>query len=233
MVLVHTAGTLLAGVPRTRNWAKYRNGAIIKRQYKLAQPQVHSIYRGGFSAVDIFNKVALGPNSCVKAFRSKQWTHRFFSALLSMSEANAYLVHKQRHESKGKRARDHAAWREELAWKLIGTDIHETQGYSRSTLREGRATTATEGRLGLRHCTLLQRDNRTNPHCCVCGEKKTSYFCADCGHNAPLCPNFVSRDCVLAHMLDCLEVADFAGAITERQAACGLTQGTQASSGDD
>jgi hypothetical protein len=63
MVLVHTTGLSTPGPSRVRRWAKFKKGRIIKRVYTLQQPHVHSIYRGGFSAVDIFNKMALGPNS--------------------------------------------------------------------------------------------------------------------------------------------------------------------------
>lgn len=63
MVLVHTSGLSTPGPARLRRWAKYKKGKIIKKKYILEQPHVHSVYRGGFSAVDIFNKMALGPNS--------------------------------------------------------------------------------------------------------------------------------------------------------------------------
>ena len=123
MVLVHTAGTSNPGPPRMRKWAKYQKGKILKRNYKLEQPHVHSIYRAGFSSVDIFNKIALGPHSVSKAYKSKRWTHRFFASLLAMCETNAYLVHKQRALLKGKPAKPmaHSDWKEDLAWALVNS----------------------------------------------------------------------------------------------------------------
>ena len=94
MCLVHTCGTSLPGAPRERRWAKYKGGQIVKKNYRLEQPNVHALYRESFSGVDIFNKVALGPHSVQKAYKSKDWTHRFWSALVGMCEANAYLMYK-------------------------------------------------------------------------------------------------------------------------------------------
>jgi hypothetical protein len=98
MVLVHTTGLSTPGPSRTRKWAKYKKGRIVKKKYTLHQPHVFSIYRGGFSAVDVFNKVALGPNSIQKSYKTKSWTHRMFLAYISFAVANAYFAHKYRNK---------------------------------------------------------------------------------------------------------------------------------------
>lgn len=65
MVLVHTSGSGLPGTPRNRYWRSFdtRAGQYRKEKYELQHPDVHSRYRQSFSKVDIFNKMALGPNS--------------------------------------------------------------------------------------------------------------------------------------------------------------------------
>ena len=63
MVLVHTTGLSTPGPSRIRRWGKYKKGKIVKKKYKLDQPHVHSVYRDGYSAVHIFNKMGLGPYS--------------------------------------------------------------------------------------------------------------------------------------------------------------------------
>jgi hypothetical protein len=63
MTLVHTTGMSVPGPVRVRKWRKFKDGRILRNTYTLDQPEVHSIYRGKFSTVDVFNKLALGPNS--------------------------------------------------------------------------------------------------------------------------------------------------------------------------
>ena len=157
MVLVHTAGTSLPGKARLRRWAKYSQGKILKKVYKLEQPHVHAIYRESFSAVDIFNKIALGPHSVSTAFKSKLWTHRFWASLVAMSETNAYLVHKQRCLSQQTpvRPKDHSDWKEELAWNLIHSVTRDRAKAERPTTRFSN-NPAYIGRLGLPHTQLQQ-----------------------------------------------------------------------------
>lgn len=93
MALVHTTGTSLPGPERQRNWSKYLNGRMVFRKYTLAQPQVHSIYRDKFSAVDIHNKWTFGPQSLQYPFKTRSWQMRFWFALAAISETNAFLAH--------------------------------------------------------------------------------------------------------------------------------------------
>ena len=64
LVLVHTCATSLPGDSRLRIWRpSRRTGACVPRTYLLEQPRCHAEYRNNYSAVDICNKVALGPSS--------------------------------------------------------------------------------------------------------------------------------------------------------------------------
>lgn len=67
MCLIHTTGTTLEGEPRYRHFANFDEdkGRVFRETYTLLQPHVHSLYRGMFSAVDRFNKLALGSNDSV------------------------------------------------------------------------------------------------------------------------------------------------------------------------
>lgn len=63
MVVVHTSGLSMSGSAHMLQWAKFKNGRITKHKYILEQPHVIFIYRARFRAMDIFNKMALDPNS--------------------------------------------------------------------------------------------------------------------------------------------------------------------------
>ena len=67
MCLIHTTVTSNKGKPRYRRWAKFdvSVGHVIRETYTLQHPDVHAKYRAGFSAVDRFNKLALGTVSSV------------------------------------------------------------------------------------------------------------------------------------------------------------------------
>lgn len=70
-------------------------GSIVRQQYTLEQPNMHSIYRSKFNAVDLFNRDAMGPLSVQFAVRTKSWYRRVFLALLGMSETNAMLAYRK------------------------------------------------------------------------------------------------------------------------------------------
>ena len=61
--LIATCGTSLPGESRTRYRRDMVDGTIVRQQYTLEQPNMHSIYRSQFNAVDLFNREALGPLS--------------------------------------------------------------------------------------------------------------------------------------------------------------------------
>ncbi len=92
MTLVHTTGMSVPGTVRVRRWWKFKDGRIMRNKYVLDQPDVHSIYRGKFSTVDVFNKLALGPHSLQKSFKTKDWRMRIFQCTLGFSVTNAYLA---------------------------------------------------------------------------------------------------------------------------------------------
>ena len=119
MNLVHTAGHSGEGPSRQRNWCKYLAGSMQRRQYVLQQPHVHSLYRGNFSTVDVYNKYTFGPRSLQMPFKTRDWRLRFFFALLAMCETNAYLAYRHICERDGYPIMDHMVFRMRLSERLI------------------------------------------------------------------------------------------------------------------
>ena len=68
------------------------------------------------------------------------------------------------------------------------------------------------GRLGLFHTRLVRSETRSNPHCAVCKDKRTAWYCLDCGKHMPICQNFSSTYCHLEHMLEHLSVEEWGAA---------------------
>lgn len=200
MVLVHTTGLSTPGQARIRKWAKYKKGFIIKRKYVLNQPHVHAIYRAGFSAVDIFNKMSLGPNSIQKAYKTKQWTHRMFLAFLSFAVTNAYLCHKHRNKSNGTKWLEFSDWKEELVWAMFKHAKRES-AKDRTRTKQQDVPGALLTRFGLKCTDLTKHPKRTNPHCAICKVKRTSFYCTTCGPGYPICNSMDNSDCRLVHMI--------------------------------
>ena len=84
MVLCHTTGTALEGPTRLRQYRKFKGGKIVRRKWTLRQPDVHAKYRAYFSAVDVFNKLALGPVSVATCYKTRDWRRRFFCATVAL-----------------------------------------------------------------------------------------------------------------------------------------------------
>lgn len=53
---------------------------------------VHSIYRGTFAKVDVFNRMTLGVRSMQHAVKCFEWWKRMFLALLGFCVTNAWLA---------------------------------------------------------------------------------------------------------------------------------------------
>jgi hypothetical protein len=73
------------------------DGDLIRWQGKLEQPNVHCLYCSFFNAVDVHNKLAVGPRSvsgvCVGSLPLKLWL-----SFLAFAETNAYLLYARHHK---------------------------------------------------------------------------------------------------------------------------------------
>lgn len=116
MSLVHTCGSLADGEPRFRNFIRYDKvrKTVVRRRYRLDQPQVHATYRDKFWHVDRFNKLALGPKSIQYVLKTNDWRVRMFLALLAISETNAWLLQNAMLERQGLTPVSHVDFRAQL-----------------------------------------------------------------------------------------------------------------------
>jgi hypothetical protein len=67
-------------------------GDMVRWEGELRQPTIHAEYRTYFNAVDVHNKLALGPHR-VCTIGANHLQLKIFLALLAMAETNAYLTY--------------------------------------------------------------------------------------------------------------------------------------------
>ena len=92
-VLVGTRGMSTQGKTMTRYYRAWVDGRVQTDKYTLDQPHMHELYRCNFNSVDIFNKLALGPNSLCNVVGTKIWWRRVWMGILGVCETNAYLAY--------------------------------------------------------------------------------------------------------------------------------------------
>jgi hypothetical protein len=67
-------------------------GDMVRWEGELRQPMIHAEYCTYFNAVDVHNKLALGPHS-VCTIGANHLQLKIFLALLAMAQTNAYLTY--------------------------------------------------------------------------------------------------------------------------------------------
>eukprot|EP00873_Tetraselmis_striata_P005316 jgi/Tetstr1/425580/TSEL_016001.t1 len=65
--------------------SKYEGGKIVKHRYPISQPNCHPFYRHHFNAIDILNKLSVGPNSVSTAWQTREHMKKFFMCTLAVS----------------------------------------------------------------------------------------------------------------------------------------------------
>ena len=94
MAMLCTTGRtdLVETVTRKRTYRDALTGQVVPWSGQSTMPQAIKWYRSGFNAVDIFNKLAVGPNSCATLV-SQSETHKMFRAFLAMTKTNGFCAY--------------------------------------------------------------------------------------------------------------------------------------------
>jgi hypothetical protein len=193
LCVVATCGTSLEGVEAVR-YHKHLNkeGHVVRHKYTLAQPKMHAMYRKFSGAVDVFNKVALGPGGIQDVWKTKNLWMRMYGASLAICETNAYFAY-MAHGSPAT-GYDRHAWHEQLSEALINNQWLGARLTQQVGGEEGLTTLDAHG--------YIKSDGK-KLKCVYCGGR-TRFACM-CGVVvcSPQCQkdsNWVVRKCYAKHL---------------------------------
>eukprot|EP00873_Tetraselmis_striata_P010892 jgi/Tetstr1/431156/TSEL_020868.t1 len=79
--------------PVERLKSKYKDGRVHKYRYEVEQRESHATYRQHFNAVDINNKLSVGPHSVATGSGPRSAVLRFWLYTVAVAESNAYLCY--------------------------------------------------------------------------------------------------------------------------------------------
>ena len=65
----------------------------MKHKYHVRQPECHAFYMHNFNAIDILNKLSVGPNIVADVWKTKECLKKFFLYMLALCETNAYKAY--------------------------------------------------------------------------------------------------------------------------------------------
>jgi hypothetical protein len=182
------------------------NGDMVRWVGELQQPNIHHIYRSHFNAVDVHNKMPVGPRSMcdvgLKSLPLKLWL-----ALVAFAETNAYLMYVQHHKLSSE-AYSHPDFKLQIERALLERAQQrglgsEEEGGARTRSSGGsvsRGAQEEEARLGMRTLptfkgNVLKRDDTMQRKCMICGKKTRSI--SECG--GAVCGSTGGRTCWAWH----------------------------------
>eukprot|EP00873_Tetraselmis_striata_P014034 jgi/Tetstr1/434298/TSEL_023405.t1 len=116
MLVVATCTDHEAADEDIRIRSKYEGGKIVKHRYPISQPNCHAFYRHHFNAIDILNKLSVGPNSVSTVWQTREHMKKFFMCTLAVCETNAYNAYRQ---FTNRTDMTRAEWKHHLAEELI------------------------------------------------------------------------------------------------------------------
>jgi hypothetical protein len=222
MTLLATAGSSNEApiVTRTRLYIG-DDGERVDWEGDLQQPIVHYIYRTHFNAVDVHNKLAVGPRSVCKVLVGGL-PFKIWLGLLAMAETNAYLLY-VKHKKFTSEQYSHPDFKEDLMQDLLqvaqtsNEDSEEATGVrtrrSDDSVASGAPVGSKRDRQRMPHGWqghALTRNENRNRKCMVC-ETKTKMLCG-CGR--AICGGTAGVTCHYWHLQDVSS-----GAISEQPVA--------------
>jgi hypothetical protein len=189
--LISTCSTILPGEPRSTKHHGY-----------VARPQVASEYLKWCAGIDIHNHVRNGSMGLEDVWMTKTYIHRQFAGVLGFVFSNAYLATKsfmnKRQTNMKHTTGEHTKFKMHLCNQLV-------QYQNKSKRIESRLQP--EQRSDVHNLVPLSSTGRKQSLCFYCyhGNEtkykyKTSYYCAKCGIDKPLCQPSTGRGCFLAHV---------------------------------
>jgi hypothetical protein len=210
MTLLATAGSSREA-PTVMRRCVYmsEDGDLICLQGKLEQPNVHYLYRSFFNAVDVHNKLAVGPRSvsgvCVGSLPFILWL-----SFLGIAETIAYLLYARHHKLTSDQY-SHAEFEIDLEKELLkrahenAVDVEEEARVSTRRSRESDSGVATGDPKAIRSsmpdsCRFkghaLVRDSNINRLCMMCGSRTKTV----CGCGQAICGAVAGVNCRALHL---------------------------------
>jgi len=193
MTLLGTAGSSQEAPPVMRRRVFMSDeGDLVRWTGELKQPDIHYIYRSHFNAVDVHNKLAVGPRS-VNNVGANHLMLKLWLSMVAIAETNAYLTYVNAKKLTSDQY-SHPDFKVDLVHELLQRaqqtgETAEEEGAPRT--RGSIEQVATGGESGKRlqmpptfRGHTLTRDQTKNRKCMVCGTfTKTLCSCgrAICG----------------------------------------------------
>jgi hypothetical protein len=137
MTLLSTAGSSMEAPPVMRRRVYMSDtGDLVRWHGELQQPNVHFVYRSNFNAVDVHNKLSVGPRS-VASVGANSLLLKLFLSIVAFAETNAYLMYARHHKLKSEMY-NHADFKLDLERALLQRAQQATQGSEVETRVETR-----------------------------------------------------------------------------------------------
>eukprot|EP00873_Tetraselmis_striata_P021957 jgi/Tetstr1/442221/TSEL_003177.t1 len=175
MLVVATCTDHEAADEDIRIRSKYEGGKIVKHRYPISQPNCHAFYRHHFNAIDIMNKLFVGPNSVSTVWQTREHMKKFFMCTLAVCETNAYNAYRQFTK---RTDMTRAEWKHHLAEELIQ--------YGTARMKKRPASDPSDGS-PITPGAAYRRRTQIRSVCNICME--------------PVCNTTVPRKCFAVHFV--------------------------------
>jgi hypothetical protein len=208
MTLLATAGSSREAPPVMRRRVYMSDdGDLVRWVGELQQPNVHYLYRSFFNAVDVHNKLSVGPRSvssvCVGSLPLKLWL-----SFVAIAETNAYLLYARHHKLTSEQY-CHADFKADLEKELLkraqedAVAVEEEAGVSTRRSEERVRGVASGDPQAIRSRMpdrfkghALVRDTNVNRICMMCGSRTKTV----CGCGRAICGAVAGVNCWAWHL---------------------------------